>query len=384
MDKTTNPNLIPCVNKTRQAQLAFDTDFWQQNLDLHQDISWMISKSFAEQHSISELELWLCHPNRIYLGSNCRDILSTLDQLGRVKNSVSNHTTIHSKYAKFADLKLGERMGLALNPDYQHGQAFDVRLFLDHYQHALAISSSTPTNHPVCLIFFDAYGQRINQLIPTNPDQQALDFWQTTIHIHAANADLPITLTVAQTKTPWQPYLLSEQAKQDFHQDWLSMTDIHQFQQILSRHHLDRANGYHQAPPQLAHPLQPTALMPLFEQLVSEHIPVMIFSGNRGMVQIQTGPITHLQTHKNYVRLGNDHLGQFTLHIAQDAIAQLWWVKRPSAPGGYIISLEAFDIYGESMFSIFGLRAEHTKQDHRWQAISYDLVKQYAINHSTI
>jgi putative hemin transport protein len=80
----------------------------------------------------------------------------------------------------------------------------------------------------------------------------------------------------------------------------------------------------------------------------------MIFVGNRGCIQIHSGPIVTLKPMGPWQNVMDQ---RFNLHLRLDHMAEVWAVDKPTQRGA-AISVEAFDAQGSLIFQIFGLGKE--------------------------
>jgi putative hemin transport protein len=100
-------------------------------------------------------------------------------------------------------------------------------------------------------------------------------------------------------------------------------------------------------------------------------VPVMVFVGNPGCIQIHSGPVEKL------VQMGpwfNVLDPRFNLHLRTDAIASAWLVRKPT-DDGLVTSIEIFDAEGEVILMLFGLRKPGQPEDVRWRAIAEAAVR---------
>ncbi|WP_352289707.1 ChuX/HutX family heme-like substrate-binding protein, partial [Psychrobacter sp. GW64-MNA-CIBAN-0177] len=75
------------------------------------------------------------------------------------------------------------------------------------------------------------------------------------------------------------------------------------------------------------------AVAATFEQARDAKCPIMIFVGNSGMVQIQTGQVHTLKRIGDWLNIFDKDHTDFTLHLKDKALAQVWCVKRPTKDG---------------------------------------------------
>lgn len=103
----------------------------------------------------------------------------------------------------------------------------------------------------------------------------------------------------------------------------------------------------------------------------------MIFVGNTGVVQIQTGTVKTVNRMGDWLNILDKDHNDFTLHLKDSGISQLWWVKRPIVDG-YVTCIEAFDDKGRTIATIFGQRQEGNPELDLWVEITDQIAKDYA------
>lgn len=138
------------------------------------------------------------------------------------------------------------------------------------------------------------------------------------------------------------------------------MTDTHQFLRLVSKFKMNRLGAYRLAGPPFARPLAPAAVDAALHALTASGTPLMIFVGNRGCIQIHSGPIETLKAMGPWQNVLDP---KFNLHLRLDHIAEVWLVEKPTRRGP-ALSVEAFDADGELILQFFGIRkedADHTE-----------------------
>ena len=118
---------------------------------------YVIPTEGATALGVSELELLLSSPYSQYIGTNCIDVLKRLEAFGEVESIVRNELAVHEKQGLYHNLKLGEKMGLALNVG-----GLDLRFFVQKWAHMLAIKDDskvdveTPTSYSIQFLISEA------------------------------------------------------------------------------------------------------------------------------------------------------------------------------------------------------------------------------------
>jgi putative hemin transport protein len=98
-------------------------------------------------------------------------------------------------------------------------------------------------------------------------------------------------------------------------------------------------------------------------------LPIMIFVGNDGIIQIHTGEVERLSEARGWFNILDE---RFNLHIKQDEIASAWVVKKPTSDG-IVSSVELFNKAGENVALFFGKRKPGAPEKEEWREILSDL-----------
>ena len=114
-----------------------------------------------------------------------------------------------------------------------------------------------------------------------------------------------------------------------------------------------------------ARQLEPDAADLMLEAVRDAGIGVMVFVGNRGCIQIHSGPIQKLKAMGPWQNVMDPG---FNLHLRRDKVAELWAVEKPTQRGP-AISVEAFDADGAIIFQVFGIGKEGMDSRPEWGRI---------------
>ena len=98
-------------------------------------------------------------------------------------------------------------------------------------------------------------------------------------------------------------------------------------------------------------------------------MPIMVFVGSPGVVQIHTGPVHQVKTVGPWLNVLDD---DFNLHLREDHIAESWVVRKPS-PEGTVTSLELYDAQGGQIAQVFGARKPGVPERLDWRALAEGL-----------
>ena len=106
-----------------------------------------------------------------------------------------------------------------------------------------------------------------------------------------------------------------------------------------------------------------SALAQLLETARQDRNEIMIFVGNRGCVQIFTGVVEKLTPMKGWLNIFNP---TFTLHLLEEAVAETWVTRKPTADG-HVTSLELFAADGTQIAQLYGQRTEGEPEQSQWR-----------------
>jgi putative hemin transport protein len=123
---------------------------------------------------------------------------------------------------------------------------------------------------------------------------------------------------------------------------------------------MNRLGAYRVVGAPFARPVAPEAVDGVLTALAGSGVPCMIFVGNRGCIQIHSGPIHALQPMGPWQNVMDP---DFNLHLRRDHIAEVWVVDKPTSRGP-ALSVEAFDRDGGLILQAFGYRKEREGIDH--------------------
>ncbi|MDO4694709.1 MAG: ChuX/HutX family heme-like substrate-binding protein [Eikenella sp.] len=319
----------------------------------------------AEDLGISEGTLMADAPGAIYLGGNIRDIILQLHTLGRVECIVRNSAAVHEKQGVYENVSLNGQAGIALNMG-----GIDLRIFAKHWHHALAVEDDSRTPPSRSIQFYDEYGTPMQKVFMRENDKT--EAWQALL-ARFGTPGKPEFAVERPSPRPDSAPLAAEQLTA-FHQRWMDLKDVHHFGGILESFGLDRQTAYQQAPEGMAVQVKTAVWEEAFNRIRVTGLPVMIFVGNRGLVQIQSGKVHHVVRARGYLNILDSKEEGFSLHLQDDALAQTWVVRR-CIRDGFLTCIEGFDECRKTVIQIFSLRQEGQAESPVWQEITDGLMQ---------
>ena len=309
------------------------------------------ARDAAAALQVSECELTAADPAATPLQPEWPAILAALAPLGRVMALTRNHACVHETKGDYANVEIDGKVGLAINP------VIDLRIFLFHWRHGFALRSETPRGIQRSLQFFDRHGEAVHKVYLTEASDIAA-YDDLVARFAAPSAALELEPAAAAGAE--QP---DEAIDRDaFQNEWRSLSDVHAFHPFLRRWQVSRRQGFRLAPPGQAWRVREEAVEQLLRRAAATATPIMVFAGNRGMIQIHTGTIANVQVVGDWLNVLDP---DFNLHLRTDLIAEAWITRKPG-DNGVVTSLELFDEQGESLATFFGERKPGRAERAEW------------------
>lgn len=311
------------------------------------------ARDLAELLGVSEAELTharVGHDAR-RLQADVRTLLTELEQVGVTKSITRNSYAVHEQMGRYSNQHLNGHAGLILNP-----RELDLRLFLNQWASAFAMSETTKRGARHSIQFFDHQGDALHKVYTT--DETDLPAWMALVERHLNKENPVLALQPPATTEDRAPL---ENGNID--REWREMTDVHQFFQLLSRNKLTRQQAFRAVGNDLAYQVDQNALSQLLSAAQQLQNEIMIFVGNRGCVQIFTGQIERLMPQEGWINVFNR---RFTLHLIEDAIAESWITRKPTKDGN-VTSLELFAADGTQIAQLYGQRTEGQQEQPQWR-----------------
>jgi len=276
-------------------------------------------------------------------------VMAMAQTLGEVMALTRNGSCVHEKIGIYANYHPGDHAAMILTEN------IDLRIFPAHWCHAFMVETEGTDGPRRSLQVFDAAGDAVHKIILRDGSDH--DAWA---HARAAQA-LPSqarTLDLVPRQPPEAPKARPDKAE-TLRTEWRRMTDTHQFLRLTSRLKMNRLGAYRIAGAPFVRALAPDAVDDMLAALADTGIAVMVFVGNRGCIQIHSGPVHRLKPMGPWQNVMDPG---FNLHLRRDHIAEVWAVEKQTRAGP-TVSVEAFDAAGGLIAQVFGLRKE--TDDHR-------------------
>ena len=265
-------------------------------------------------------------------------------RLGEVMALTRNDACVHERVGSYLDYRSGAFASMVLGPE------IDLRIFAKHWVHAFAVEDPAEDGPKRSLQVFDAAGDAVHKVHLKPQSNHAL--WPDLLG-NMALAPQAQTLDL-QSRRPTELARTDSLGAPALRAAWDRMTDTHQFLGLVKDHGMNRLGAYRVAGAPYVERLQTEAVTQILTQAAGAGVPVMIFVGNAGCIQIHGGLIEKIVPMGPWINVMDP---RFNLHLRADHIAEVYAVWKPTRTGD-VFSVEAFTAEGELILQIFGYRKD--------------------------
>lgn len=318
-------------------------------------------RNAAAELGVSEAELLATNVGEgvTVLKPEFKDILTEAEQLGKVMALTRNDECVH------------ERKGTYLNGDFSspHAQLFvgediDLRIFLNHWKFAFAVVEGDKKS----LQFFGKDGLALHKIYLTKDSNEAA--FDTIVEKFKADEPHSILeFEAVARKAEEKPD--SEIDVEGFQKAWRELKDTHDFFMMTRKFGVSRTQALRLAPEGFTQKIDSAKVVNVLEDASEKQLPIMIFVGNRGIIQIHTGNVKKTLWHQQWFNVMDP---DFNLHLDVTKIAEAWIVKKPTEDGE-VTAIEVFNNEGDFIVQFFGKRKPGIPELQEWKNLVADLQK---------
>ncbi|MDZ7908337.1 MAG: ChuX/HutX family heme-like substrate-binding protein [Gemmobacter sp.] len=314
------------------------------------------ARDFAASIGVTEAELVAAHQGHGATAIDAApDRLGPLvGRLGEIMALTRNDSCVHERVGVYEPYHAGPHAAMVL------GTEIDLRIFPAQWKHAFAVVEDTAEGTTKRSIqIFDAHGDAVHKIhLRATSDVAAFDALVAELALDSA----PV---LAPTPRPDATPAKADPARAaELREGWEKMTDTHQFLSLVHKLKMNRLGAYRVAGAPFVRQLAPGAVVQALEAAATDAIPVMIFVGNMGCIQIHGGRVEKTMMMGPWFNIMDP---RFNLHLRTDHIAEVWWVTKPTRTGD-AVSVEGFDKDGNLILQIFPYRKD-TPPD-AWNAMA--------------
>jgi len=245
------------------------------------------------------------------------------------------------------------------------GGEIDLRFTFKNWKHAFAVVQPGKDGAVTrSLQFFDASGMAVHKVyVKSDAGVAVFDKIVADFRNPQQTADLKIV------QAPARPAEKADSAidVKEFQLAWQEMTDVHQFNRIVSEFGLSREQAMRLAPQGVVQKVSPAGMRQLLDEAARQQLPIMAFLGNGAVTQIFSGKIVKTAASGDWYNVLDP---EFNLHVRESALKTGYVVQRAG-----VTSVEFFDKDGELAVTFFGVRERAKPQPQAWMDIASGLPK---------
>jgi putative hemin transport protein len=291
------------------------------------------------------------------------EILQDLHLLGPIMALTRNDEIVHERKGEYKNVEVlrGHRtMGLAVNED------IDLRIFFGEWRFAFAETNEGEGGTKRSFQFFGADGTAIHKVFLT--DGSDAEAYEKLVGKYRIADQSPI---VAVEPGPARPAEKpdAEIDVEKFRAEWAALQDTHDFFPMLRRFGVAREQALRLAGAEMVRQVRPETYKFALEEASRRALPIMVFVGNPGIIQIHTGTVERVVAARGWFNVLDE---RFNLHVKEEKIRRAWIVKKPTADG-VVTSLELFNEAGENIALFFGKRKPGLPESEDWRRLIDDI-----------
>ncbi|RUW20337.1 MULTISPECIES: hemin-degrading factor [unclassified Mesorhizobium] len=320
-------------------------------------------RDLAAELGISEAELVAAHSGQgvVRVEPRVNDLLTGLEAVGEVMALTRNESAVHEKIGVYDKVVTGNHNAMVL------GENIDLRIFPKVWAHGFAVEKRDGGDIRRSLQFFDASGEAVHK-VHLRPASNLYAYQKLVAELESSNQE-PI-VSVSASASEEEPEVEGQAASIDDLRDrWSRLTDVHQFFGMLKTLKLSRRQAVRMVGQDYAWLLDKDAVAAMFHHAAEGAMPIMCFVGNRGCIQIHSGPIKAVKPMGPWINVLDE---TFHLHFRNDHIHEVWAVRKPTKDG-HVTSLEAYGADGKMIIQFFGKRHEGEGERDDWRFLAENL-----------
>jgi len=304
------------------------------------------------------------------LAGDWTKLLQRLPELGRVMSLTRNEGCVLEHKGPFQSIEIipagPHKMATVIGP-------IETRVFFAAWTFGFAVKLQTPHGLQQSLQFFDEAGDAITKIFLQAPNGNKAGSNQEAYDKIVADFTAPVQATEIVTKTPhiMPTKAINQIDKEALLNDWANMKDTHDFFGMLRKHGANRLDAVILSEGKFSYRLNNKSLQPMLEKAANDKLPIMVFAGNRGNIQIHQGKIQTVRVMDNWLNILDP---DFNMHLREDLVDTVWVVKKPTTDG-IVTGIEVFDKNKEMIAQFFGLRKPGLPELEKWRELVETLEK---------
>lgn len=320
-------------------------------------------RDLAAQLGISEAELVAAHcgDGVVRVEPRVNDLLTGLETVGEVMALTRNESAVHEKIGVYDKVVTGDHNAMVL------GENIDLRIFPKIWAHGFAVEKRDDGEIRRSLQFFDAAGEAVHK-VHLRPSSNLYAYQKLVAGLESSNQEPTgmISGGGAEEETEMSD---NPASIDDLRDRWSRLTDVHQFFGMLKTLKLSRRQAVRMVGQDYAWLVDNDAVGAMLHHVAAGNMPIMCFVGNRGCIQIHSGPVKSIKPMGPWINVLDE---TFHLHLRTDHIDEVWAVRKPTKDG-HVTSLEVYGADGKMIIQFFGKRHEGEGERDDWRFLAENL-----------
>ncbi|MGX9145034.1 hemin-degrading factor [Mesorhizobium sp. 128a] len=319
-------------------------------------------RDLAAALGIFEAELVAAHCGEgvVRVEPRVNDLLTGLDAVGEVMALTRNEGAVHEKIGVYDKVVPGTHNAMVL------GEHIDLRIFPKVWAHGFAVEKRDGGDIRRSLQFFDAAGDAVHK-VHLRPASNLYAYQKLVAALESSNQEPTVAVVGLAEDDAETPGVAAN--IDDLRDRWSRLTDVHQFFGMLKALKLSRRQAVRMVGQDYAWLLDNDAVSAMFHHAAADGMPIMCFVGNRGCIQIHSGPVKTIKPMGPWINVMDE---TFHLHLRTDHIQEVWAVRKPTKDG-HVTSLEAYGADGKMIIQFFGKRHEGEGERDDWRFLAENL-----------
>lgn len=312
----------------------------------------------AAELGVSEAQLLATQLGRevTRLEGNWASILVDCKKLGKVMALTRNEGCVLEHKGNFQKIEIHgtepNQIATVIGP-------IEQRVFFSAWRFGFAVVQDRPRGLMRSLQFFDKSGEAVLKVYLQ--EKSNIDAYDELVNLYEAASQNPDLEIEAFDK----PQYAAEIDLESFSKDWENMKDTHDFFGMLRKYKVSRLDAVKWINDKWAYEVDRLSARRILEIAAAEKLPIMIFAGNKGNIQIHQGKVRTIRQMGDWLNVMDP---DFNMHLNEETIAQAFVVHKNTADG-LVSSLELFDGEGEMIAQFFGLRKPGLPQLEAWKSL---------------
>ncbi|MEZ5347561.1 MAG: ChuX/HutX family heme-like substrate-binding protein, partial [Pyrinomonadaceae bacterium] len=294
--------------------------------------------------------------------------MQELHKLGYVMALTRNDEIVHERKGVYenAQTELPHGMALFVNPD------IDLRIFSKCWHFGFSATVENPRGTMRSIQIFDQDGSAVHKIYLT--EKSDLNAYEELVEKFRAE-EQPTTLEV--TPKPEKPADQPDSVidVEGFRNAWSEMKDTHDFFPMMGKFKVGRRQALRLAEEKYSREVPADSFKWVLEEARDRKIPIMVFVGNDGIIQIHTGEVENVLEARGWFNVMDE---KFNLHINQDEVGSAYVVRKPTEDG-IVTSLELFNRHNKDIALFFGKRKPGIPEKEEWRELINDLLRKNGI-----